>query len=474
LKHQLNTLAQRGLSAALLLLVGSQARPVSAATLVWKGHTWQVTSGGMAGVCKGDPNNVSIDSTGYLHFKISNTGGTWTASEMFTTDNLGFGTYQWQVDGPVDTYDKNIVLGFFPYGPAAGIGADGTNEIDIEYSRWGQANGANGDWTNYPNSGTTIGELSYTFSLTSTLSTSRFIWTASSIQDFVIDGLQPVNGTTGLIKTWTYAPSNPSTNIPQRAMPLGMNLWCFNAPPSNGQPVEIVIRDFQFIAAGTSTGGAGTGGSNNVGTGGTRATGGSGGVSSTGGANGITGGTKSTGGTPPTGSPTGGIPPTGGTTSAGGSISGTGGAVAPTGGTKATGGAAGVGGSISGTGGTKIGTSASSTGGAAALTGGASTAGPATGGFNSTGGLDAVAGGARALGGGTATGGIATADSTGTLTNTGTAGSAEDAGNCSCRIPKGTASGSTSHLALLGLALVGLVRRRLASRCTLRPRSASE
>ena len=85
-----------------------------AATLTWKGHTWQVTSGGMAGVCQGSPNNVTIDASGYLHFKISNSGGAWTASEMFTTDKLGFGTYQWQVDGPIDTYDKNIVLGLFP------------------------------------------------------------------------------------------------------------------------------------------------------------------------------------------------------------------------------------------------------------------------------------------------------------------------------------------------------------------------
>ncbi len=460
MNHRLNTLPPRYLSAALLILVGGLARPISAATLTWKGHTWQVTSGGMAGVCKGDPNNVSIDSNGYLHFKISNTGGTWTASEIFTTDNLGFGTYQWQVDGPIDTYDKNIVLGFFPYGPAAGIGADGTNEIDIEYARWGQANGANGDWTNYPNSGTTVGELSYTFALKSTLSTSRFIWTASSIQDFVIDGLQPVSSTTGLIKTWTYAPSNPSTNIPQRAMPLGMNLWCFNAPPSDSQPVEIVIRDFQFVPEGTSTGGAGTGGSSSVSTGGTHATGGSGGVSSTGGASTTTGGTKSTGGTQSTG----GTKATGGATSAGGSMSGTGGAVAPTGGTKATGGAAGVGGSLSGTGGTKAGTSASATGGAAALTGGASAAGPATGGFNSTGGADAITGGAPALGGAAATGGIASVGSSGTVTSTGTAGSPEEAGNCSCRIPKGTRSlfDSTSGLALFGLALVGLVRRRRA------------
>lgn len=247
-----------GLSLVSTLLVLGLAREAAAADLVWKGHTWKVTSGGMAGVCQGDPKNVTVDANGYLHFKITNTGGTWTASEMFTTDKLGFGTYQWQVDGPIDKYDKNIVLGLFPYGPAAGIGADGTNEIDIEYSRWGQANGVNGDWTDYPNSGKTIGELSYNFSLDSTLSTSRFTWTNASIQSFLIGGLQPADSTTGLIKTWTYAPPNAATNIPQNPMPLGMNLWCFDAPPSNGQGIEIVIRDFQFIPEGASGADGGT------------------------------------------------------------------------------------------------------------------------------------------------------------------------------------------------------------------------
>ncbi|HSZ81360.1 MAG TPA: glycoside hydrolase family 16 protein, partial [Polyangia bacterium] len=259
------------LSMVSTLLMLGLVREAAAADLVWKGHTWKVTSGGMAGVCQGDPKNVTVDANGYLHFKITNAGGTWTASEMFTTDELGFGTYQWQVDGPIDKYDKNIVLGLFPYGPAAGIGPDGTNEIDIEYSRWGQANGVNGDWTDYPSSGKTIGELSYDFSLDSTLSTSRLVWTNASIQSSLIGGLQPVDGTTGLIKTWTYAPQNAATNIPQNPMPLGMNLWCFDAPPSNGQPIEIVIRDFQFIpeSASGADGGAAEGG----------ATGGAGGAS---------------------------------------------------------------------------------------------------------------------------------------------------------------------------------------------------
>ena len=243
------------IAAALWLEAGADA-----ATLAWKGHTWQLTSGGMAGVCQGDPKNVTVDANGYLHLKISDGTSGWTASELFTTDRLGFGTYQWQVDGPIDSYDKNVVLGLFPYGPAAGIGADGTNEIDIEYSRWGQASGPNGDWTDYPASGTTIGELSYTFSLApATLSTSRFVWSATSIASALLSGLQPVDETTGLIKSWTYAPANPTINVPQQALPLGMNLWCFDSPPSDGNPVEIVIRDFIFVPAG-GAGGAGTAG----------------------------------------------------------------------------------------------------------------------------------------------------------------------------------------------------------------------
>ena len=277
---------QRGVALFLAITsaVAGFERAAAAVTLNWKGHTWQVTSGGMAGVCQGSPNNVTVDANGYLHFKISNDGGTWTASEMFTTDKLGFGTYQWQVDGPIDTFDKNVVLGLFPYGPTAGIGGDGTNEIDIEYSRWGQAKGVNGDWTDYPASGGTIGELSYDFTLGgATLSTSRFIWSKTSITSFLIGGLAPVGATTGLIKTWAYAPQNPMTNIPQQALPLGMNLWCFDAPPSDAKPVEIVIRDFQFVPEGAPTGAGGSGG-----------TGGGGGAGGTAGAGGSEGGAQGT------------------------------------------------------------------------------------------------------------------------------------------------------------------------------------
>jgi hypothetical protein len=239
-----------------LLVVTTSSR---AATIDWKGHTWNVTSGGMAGVCDGDPANVSVDADGYLHLRISHDGGTWSAAELFTNDKLGFGTYLWYIDGPIDKFDANVVLGLFPYGPAAGIGTDGTNEIDIEYSRWGQANGPNGDYTDYPATGVNIGEKSFTFSLMSSLSTSRFVWSSTSITDSLFDSLVPILRTGASLQTWTYMPAQPATNIPQQALPLGMNLWCFDSPPSDNNPVEVVIRDFQFLAEGDATGAAGSG-----------------------------------------------------------------------------------------------------------------------------------------------------------------------------------------------------------------------
>ncbi|MES1182938.1 MAG: MYXO-CTERM sorting domain-containing protein [Myxococcales bacterium] len=294
------------LGCALSALSVTLAAPLQAADLSWKGFDWDVTNGGMAGVADGAATNVSVDANGWLHLRITKNGNTWTASELFTTQKLGFGTYQWQIEGPIDTFDKNNVLGLFPYGPAAGIGSDGTNEIDIEFSRWGIANAPNADFTDYPASGNVIGETTFTFSLGgSTSATARFTWNATSIESSVLKGHQAMASDTGLLKKWKYAPNNPSVNIPQQALPLGINLWCFDAPPSDGQNVEIVLRDFQFVKEGdplpggggtgaggaaNGAGGAANGGGNSGGAGGTAhggaSSGGSAGVSAQGGGSG--------------------------------------------------------------------------------------------------------------------------------------------------------------------------------------------
>jgi hypothetical protein len=252
-------------AAAALAALGTTASSARAVTgpFTWKGYTWTPTTGGMAGVCQGDPANISIDSNGYLHLKIVKNGSTWSASEVFTNETLGFGTYQWQIAGPIDRMDHTVVLGLFPYGPQAGIGQDGTNEIDSEFSYWNdEAGNINADWTVYaPTTSVMPWEDDFLFSLKGgSAATSRIVWTSTGIVGTIMSGFQPAGATQSVLASKSYMPGgNVGSEIPQQALPLGMNLWCYKAPPASGQDVEIVIQDFQFIPEGQPIPDAGAG-----------------------------------------------------------------------------------------------------------------------------------------------------------------------------------------------------------------------
>lgn len=218
--------------------------------LQWMGRKWILTDGGMAGVVKGNPANISVDANGYLRMRIVNSGGIFTASELFTADNLGFGTYQWQIEGPVDKMDRTTVLGLFNYGAKAGIGVDGEDEIDIEFSRWNNScHGCNADFTFYPTTGNkSLGPKEDNFFYDpngSTLTTARFEWSSTRIVATIMSGLQPVGVTANVLQTIDFAPPDYAQRIPQVPLPLGINLWCFRETPAADQ--EVVIRNFQFV-----------------------------------------------------------------------------------------------------------------------------------------------------------------------------------------------------------------------------------
>lgn len=228
-------------TAAVLALLSLKAH---AQTITWQGYTWTLKSGAGLGPGPNEWNasNVFVDSNGYLHLNITynSVSGAWDCAELYTTKNLGFGTYQWQVEGRIDTFDPWVVLGLFPY-----AGPDGRNEIDIEYSLWGTDSDTNGWWTVYPATGKTIGQKTYSFSLTGTYTTSRFTWSSSGVQYWLMGGFQSIGTTNNVINSWSYSPTKPANNIPQEAMPLHMNLWLYQGhAPSNGQSVEVIIHSF--------------------------------------------------------------------------------------------------------------------------------------------------------------------------------------------------------------------------------------
>lgn len=231
---------------------GQSAPPAPERTLQFAGYTWEVRAGdGGPGPNQWSAQNVWVDAKGYLHLKLSSIKGKWYAAELSTTQRLGFGTYQWQLIGRVDQLDPNVVLGLFTY-PTADVGPDGTNEIDIEFARWGNAAWPNLNYTVWPaRQGPTPQTETSEAVLMGNASTHRFTWHANKVFFQSLHGHTSTNPT--VFHQWTFTSRQPQREIPQQSLPVHMNLWLVDGqPPTNGQPVEIVIRTFTYTPAKTT------------------------------------------------------------------------------------------------------------------------------------------------------------------------------------------------------------------------------
>ena len=221
--------------------------------LTWRGYRWKIsTSRAGGGLVKGSLKNVFIDGSGNLHLKMSKTNGVWSGAQLFSQAEFGFGTYQWVLKGSnFYNMDPPIVLGLFTFGPERGIGVDGENEIDIEFSQWdGTAGRINADFTLYPSTGhrkqKTASAWEHNFEVaapTAATTTVRVNWTPTRVTWTIMAGTVPINRTASVLKTDTY--TGEAANIPQVPLPMAMNLWTFRAFPTH--PLDITIADFQFV-----------------------------------------------------------------------------------------------------------------------------------------------------------------------------------------------------------------------------------
>ncbi|MDN3581012.1 glycoside hydrolase family 16 protein [Mucilaginibacter flavus] len=219
-----------------------------ASTLSFGGYTWVINA--PAGQTYPGPNywNASyawVDANGWLHLKAAYNSATghWECAEVYTTASLGYGTYQWQVEGAIGSFDKNIVLGMYNYS-----GNDQHDEMDIEIARWGNAAWDNLNYTIWPATGVTASPGVYTASFTTpngTYTTHRFKRTSTSVKLQSLYGFQ--DGDANQFQTATF--NSPGTSISTLSMPVHMNLWLYGgSAPTNGQNVEIIIHSFKFTA----------------------------------------------------------------------------------------------------------------------------------------------------------------------------------------------------------------------------------
>ena len=226
----------------LLLLITCYA--ASGETLTFSGYEWTVRDDATPsgpGPNLWDPHNAWLDEHGWLHLKISRHGGQWHCAEVYLSENLGFGRYQWEVAGALDQFAPQIVLGLFNY-TRPEVEPDGTNEIDIEYARWGKASIPVGNYTVYPAVKTVKSQTHpFDFKLNNPETTSWFDWSSKGVK------FQTMGDKGQVIDQWNCSPAEPAKYIPQKPLPLHINLWlCDGKPPQNNLDTEVVIKKFTF------------------------------------------------------------------------------------------------------------------------------------------------------------------------------------------------------------------------------------
>ncbi len=225
------------------------------------GRNWGVKqSGGATGPGQNRfsarPEDIFVDPNGALHLTINNHDGGWFATEAVLTESLGYGTYVFKTNSEVDKLNENAVFGAFTWD----IRGDDTveipgwpyREIDFEDSRWGDPNDPNTSQTVVQPPGTGRLERYALPDLSNDARLTRFFtWEPGRVEWVTLLG--------------DHDPTNfPESAVINRrelvdqgdfftAVPLPghetfrFNLWLFGGPPSDGQPIEVVITDFQFI-----------------------------------------------------------------------------------------------------------------------------------------------------------------------------------------------------------------------------------
>lgn len=213
-------------------------------TFSWSGYQWTVRN--TAGKQGPGPNyfgdySVFVDDSGYLHLWIrkDKLTGQWQCAEITSLQSFEYGTYQFVVEGAIDKFDKNLVLGLFNYS-----GNEGLDEMDIEIARWGNSSYPNLNYTIWPakkefKNSSTVKE----FTLKSNLSTHYFRRNADTVYCASFDGIStdPKN----IIFSSTF--TTPATSISHIAMPVHINFWLFDGQPVEKlENVEVIIRSFKY------------------------------------------------------------------------------------------------------------------------------------------------------------------------------------------------------------------------------------
>jgi len=238
------------LFATALLLAFSLPAIARAEQLRFSGYDFKIKQGNGLGPGPNDwaKSQAFVDGKGRLHLRFSEKNGKWYAGEIQSVSKFGFGTYEIEFTGDIGGQDKNVVFGFFNY-PSADVGPDATNEIDVEFARWGNLSYKPLNYTVWPaKTGLKGAHKTFGFPKGMRKSIHRFVWK----RDRVIYYSAEISDDGNVVRetSWAFKPDDFKSRISSSPMAIYFNLWGFQGrAPSNGNSTEVIVNAFKFTPA---------------------------------------------------------------------------------------------------------------------------------------------------------------------------------------------------------------------------------
>jgi hypothetical protein len=228
-------------------------------TVEFSGRTWRVKGPGYFGpgpnLFNDSAASVWVDAEDRLHVTVRKFGADWYSSEIVPLEALGYGDYIFTTIGRLDQLHENVVLGMFLWEYGACWSGDywwwgAYNEIDIEYSRWGDPLNSVGQFVAQPYDWTgNLDRFDYTFTEDELVS-HAFHWYPDRVEFRAWQGGPGDESPASMIHEWTYY----GPHIPRPEQPrVHINLWRIpgDLPPADQ---EVIIDGFTFVPEGGTTG----------------------------------------------------------------------------------------------------------------------------------------------------------------------------------------------------------------------------
>ncbi len=210
-------------------------------TVKFSGYNWDVKAGfGNPGrnYWTNDTNHVWIDGRERLNLTLSPAeNDRWYATEVISRETFGYGTYTFYIDAHPEEFDPHVVAAIFLY-------RDENNEIDIEFSRWGDKD--NYQFGNYVVQPADQPGNQFVFPIltTGSYTTHRIEWSPDQIIFTSWHGHYEEAPEGRIIAQWQYA----GEHIPKAdGLRLFFNIWLFRGiTPKTDKSEIFTIARFDY------------------------------------------------------------------------------------------------------------------------------------------------------------------------------------------------------------------------------------